>query len=741
MQEVAADAPRFGRAGAFEREISTGAAHWSPELLNVLGLDPPGPKDVETFVEMVHPDDRPGVEAAMARGLAEARAYQYVCRVSVQGVERLVQVHADFLRDQQGTPWRIVGIVQDITEWDRSRAALKESEALRAAVVDSALDSVMVVDAGGIVVEWNRAAEVTFGYRRADALGREIVELVVPQSARERCRRILARSHQAGGVNMLGRRVEVTAQRKGGEEFPVELSVAEVPGERPLYAGYVRDITGRRAAEAARRSAQERWRALVEQIPAVTYLCKFDEPSTALYISPQIEELLGFHPDEWSEGSDSWLERVHPDDRERVRAEARARFEQSRGFSCVYRVLSTDGELRWIDERSSVIRDESGEPRFLQGVMVDVTATRRRDEELRETQRLESVGQLAGGIAHDFNNLLGIIHGYAEMLEAEVPSRLGADVAEIRRAASRAADLTRQLLLFSRREPVQAAAVDVNAVAIEMRDMLARTVGEHVGFNMSLETGPCVAEIPRRHLEQILVNLAVNARDAMPDGGQLTVATARAGEWIVLRMADDGAGMPPDVVARAFDPFFTTKERGRGTGLGLATVYGVVMQAGGQVELDSEPQAGTIVTIVLPAADEVPAPAQWGDEPTRGRGETVLVVEDEEGVRELTGRILRESGYRVMRAKDGRDARALLSEHDGVVDLLVSDVVMPGMSGPQVAEQLKELRPGLKVLFMSGHPEDLLDHHGVADGSTRLLEKPFDSRALLEAVRDTLGGG
>ncbi len=367
--------------------------------------------------------------------------------------------------------------------------------------------------------------------------------------------------------------------------------------------------------------------------------------------SPELIDLLGVDPGD-SPNIDSFLDLVHPDDRERARATIdRARAEGGRP----YRSLDARGELVWIDERSTVFRDPDGAPRHLQGVIYDVTATRRREQELREAQRLESVGQLAGGVAHDFNNLLGVIQGYAELLEGQVDDQARADVAEIRRAAERAADLTGQLLLFARREPVEAEVVDVHTVLGELGNMLARIVGEHVAFRIEMGGGSARVRIPTRHLEQILVNLTVNARDAMPGGGTLSISVVRENGFVKLRVVDDGAGMKPEVAARAFDPFFTTKEKGRGTGLGLATVYGVVQQAGGRVRLASDSGKGTTVTIELPATEEeTVAGGRSSRLPIEGRGETVMVLEDEPDVRELTGRMLAESGYRVLRARDGR---------------------------------------------------------------------------------------
>jgi two-component system, cell cycle sensor histidine kinase and response regulator CckA len=457
-----------------------------------------------------------------------------------------------------------------------------------------------------------------------------------------------------------------------------------------------------------------------------------------LYVSPQIEQLTGFAPAAWTDDAAFWLSRVHPEDVERVTGESEARFREGRGFSATYRLRRADEVWIWIEEQSTVLYEE-GEPRFLQGVMVDVTERRRHEEELREAQRLESIGQLAGGVAHDFNNLLGIILGYAELLEATVPETTRSDVHEIRRAAERAADLTRQLLLFGRPERVVAGVVDANDVVADLRNMLDRTLGEHVDFAVDLAPARCLVRMPAGQLEQILVNLIVNARDAMPGGGRLVLSTALTAERVGLRVNDSGTGMTRDVAARAFDPFFTTKEKARGTGLGLATVYGIVQGAGGRVTLDTLPGRGTTVEIDLPLAEEEPeAPADPPEPPEPGHGETILLVEDEPAVRELTGRMLAENGYRVIDAADGYRARILCDQFQGQIDLLLSDVVMPGMSGREVAEQLRTLRPALRVLYMSGHAGDVLDHHGFAGQELQLLEKPFDRDRLLASVRAAL---
>jgi PAS domain S-box-containing protein len=377
------------------------------------------------------------------------------------------------------------------------------------------------------------------------------------------------------------------------------------------------------------------------------------------------------------------------------------------------------------------------------------------EAQLDQMRRLESVGQLAGGVAHDFNNLLAVILNYAEFVADEIGEGSPAidDVEEIRRAAQRGAALTRQLLIFSRRDVVRPKVLDLNELLSELEKLLRRALGEHVKLDTRPADGLWTVEADPGQLEQVLVNLAVNARDAMPRGGDLTIETSNVeldeelrellgapapGRYVRLVVSDTGAGMEPDVVARAFEPFFTTKAKGEGTGLGLATVYGIVMEAGGVVRLYSEPGVGTTVKAHLPAsADGVPA-----QEPRRtalppSRGEAVLVVEDEDAVRRLTERILVDAGYRVTAAPSAEAALAAVTGNVEV-DLLLSDVIMPEMLGPELVEQATALRPQLRVLYMSGYTHQAIARQQVADSDVAFVEKPFTAQALLAAVREVL---
>jgi signal transduction histidine kinase/CheY-like chemotaxis protein len=375
--------------------------------------------------------------------------------------------------------------------------------------------------------------------------------------------------------------------------------------------------------------------------------------------------------------------------------------------------------------------------------------------QLQQSQRLESLGQLAGGIAHDFNNLLAVVLGYATFIARRAPegSDDERDVGEIRKAGERATRLTHQLLAFARRETVRPRVLDLTGVVLEMEQLLRRTLGEHVQLETALaaDLWPIMADYGQ--LEQVLVNLAINARDAMPEGGTLTLDTenvdaddayvaARAGlapgRYVRLRVSDTGTGMAPEVTARAFEPFFTTKPKGEGTGLGLATIYGIVTGAGGHVQIYSEPGLGTTFTVLLPATDApMPEPDQRR-EPRRGRGETILVVEDEAAMLEVARRLLEDGGYSVLTASGGEEALRIVAAHEGEIHLLLTDVVMPGMLGKEVAARVAQLRPGIPVLYMSGYAQAVIGPMGDLSSGHAIIDKPFTEAQLLDRVAEAL---
>ncbi|MFI7544978.1 ATP-binding protein [Actinoplanes sp. NPDC049599] len=430
------------------------------------------------------------------------------------------------------------------------------------------------------------------------------------------------------------------------------------------------------------------------------------------------------------------------------------------------RVRRHDGTV--FPAEASLSRVQTPQGHLTVAVIRDMTEGHRlRDEAERQrsevqehrNQRLEALGQLAGGIAHDFNNMLGVIVNYANFVIEEAESQspdlgaISADARQVIRAGQRGTDLTHQLLKFARREVVRPRVLNLNDVIAANEEMLRDAIGEHVSLiTRPAERLPTVSCDPGQ-IEQLLVSLAVNARDAMPSGGDLVIDTASAhlapgdhpdlppGDYVRLRISDSGQGMTADVVGRAFEPFFTTKASGEGTGLGLATVYGIVTQAGGSVSLTSEPGLGTTVTVLLPTgASEDPVAPALLPVVTAGHGETLLVVEDEDALRDVAGRILSGAGYRVLTAAGGEQALELAAGHEGSIDLLVSDVVMPGMLGKELAERLVDARPDTRVLYMSGYAQPVLASQGTLDPGVVLLEKPFTAAGLLTAVRRRLDG-
>jgi PAS domain S-box-containing protein len=520
--------------------------------------------------------------------------------------------------------------------------------------------------------------------------------------------------------------------------------------------GISRDVTERVRGEQVLRQLS----AAVEQSPAAIVIT--DTSGTIEYVNPAFTRQTGYSREEAIGRNPRMLKSGHhaPE----FYAEMYAALRRGEEFRADMLNRRADGELYWERAAISPVVDASGRTTHYLAVKEDITerkkaekALRRTQDRLLQSQKLEAVGRLAGGIAHDFNNLLGIIIGHGELAAPALSAdgTANARLSQILDAARRAAELTRQLLAFSRRQILEPRVVDLNAVVGGMEDLLRRLVGEDVQLLTELAPSIGHVRVDPGQMSQVLMNLAVNARDAMPDGGILRIATCdivideaqaaareplRPGRYVQLVVSDDGCGMDETVRAHAFEPFYTTKGEGAGTGLGLAMVYGIVKQSAGFVWLESAPGRGSRFTIQLPRVD-----APIDEEPDRPAdaatgSETVLLVEDQPGLRELLCDMLQEAGYRVLAAADGRAALAQSAAHADPINLLVTDVVMPGMNGRELLEQVRGVRPAIRALFISGYTSDVIGRTGAHLEGARLLEKPFGRESLLRAVRDALSG-
>ncbi len=489
---------------------------------------------------------------------------------------------------------------------------------------------------------------------------------------------------------------------------------------------------------------------------AADMIAVVDAEGKRLYNSPSYQRILGYDAAELE--ATSSLDQVHPDDRQLVTdATAEAR-RTGNGRRIEYRMRHKNGTWVFIESTASVVRDDAGEVQNMVIVNRDIGERRRLEQQLHQSQKMDAIGRLSGGVAHDFNNLLGVIIGYGEILEERVPESdpMRVSVDQILKAGRRASSLTRQLLAFSRQQVLEPKILSLNAVVSDMEKMLHRLIGEDIELAIHLEPELGSTRADQGQIEQVIMNLVVNARDAMPDGGKLAIQTWNfeidqkfaeryaypvvTGAYVLLTVSDSGTGMDTATQLRIFEPFFTTKEKGKGTGLGLSTVYGVVKQSGGYIDVISAPEKGTTFNIYLPrTTQKVTAEDHEVNQPTATRGsETILIVEDEDSLRTLTRDILRLKGYTVLEAANGAEAIELSNRTPGEIHLLLTDVVMPGINGRALADQLKLKRPGMKIAFMSGYTGQRVGQKEILEPGSFFIQKPFSREKLATRVREAL---
>jgi two-component system cell cycle sensor histidine kinase/response regulator CckA len=738
-----AEAQQIAHLGSWEWEIGPDRITWSDELHRIFGLAPgSGPRTYAALLDKVHADDRARIARVVETALAEGRSWSADYRiVRPNGELRMIHARGELALDGAGRPSVIHGTCQDVTESRRVEDALRATEQLFRRAFDDAPIGMALLGLDGRWLRLNRSLCQMLGRTEHELRKTTLDELSHPED----------RNLDAPLVEELlaGRRrsfaIEKRYLRADGTMVNalVHVSLMHGDGERPLYfLSQLVDVSERRRAEAGRRETEERLQAIIDNSPAMIIVK--DLQHRYLLVNRRWEEFFGV-PAERAIGRTS--QEVLPDDRRPDHLEIDT---QVGATGVPYESMTVIPDAGGEDERTFLmvkfpLRDIEGEVSAVVTIATDITERRRSAEErtelehrLAQAQRLESVGQLAGGVAHDFNNLLSVILtcvGFAmRELPADHPVR--DDVDEIGRAADRASALTRQLLMFSRREVVKPEVIDVGGLARELERLLARTLSERVELRIVVghDLVPVLAD--RARLEQVLVNLAVNARDAMPDGGTLSIAVDGTPGGVRIRVVDDGVGMSEEVRERAFEPFFTTKAPGEGTGLGLATVHGIVTDSGGTVELQSSPGRGTTVTILLPGCPEAASPADAPEEPPEraAAGARVLVVEDQEAVRRQACRILAAHGYEVSEAGGAQEAL------DGwqPVDVLVTDIVMPGMTGQRLAALAAQRNPDLRVVYMSGHTEDALVRNGARARDIAFVQKPFTRASLLRAVEQSL---
>jgi PAS domain S-box-containing protein len=629
----------------------------------------------------------------------------------------------------------------------RAFEQLQASQQRLETVIDSALDAVITMDASGRISGWNRRAETIFGWSVAEAIGRSLVETIIPVSLRDRHAEGLRRFLSSGEGSILGRPIEITAMHRTGREFPVELTVTAARlNDTWLFTGFVRDITERKRAEEALRESAERHRALVDHT--------FDgfvisDRGVVLEANRGFAQIFGYAVEEVI--GKSLLMFVAPESREAIQQRLES------GTEGQFEALGMRKDGRKIQLETHARSYRHGDRPLRLTAVRDVTERRQLEQQFRQAQKMEAVGRLAGGVAHDFNNLLTVITSYTQILLEDLggDEAKRADLLEIQKAAHGAATLTNQLLAFSRQQVLEPRVLNLNTIVAGAEKMLQRLIGEDIDLVTALATDLGAVRADPGQVEQVIFNLAVNARDAMPHGGKITLETTNVdvdveyaqqhapvttGQFVLLSMSDTGVGMDADTQSRIFEPFFSTKEKGKGTGLGLATVYGIVKQSGGFIWVYSEPGQGATFKIYLPRVDEpVSPPAPSRPLATAGGTETILIAEDAPGVRGVVHEVLKRQGYTVLASPDGKSALALAAGHSGPIHLLITDVIMPEMSGRQLADRMREIRPDVKVLFVSGYTDDAIVRHGILEPGIAFLQKPFSPTALARKVREVLG--
>ena len=685
----------------------------------------------------LNPDHRRTLQELLRRNGSARRLLLQFKRAD--GVIVTLEVNATVSRERGEVVYQT--FLRDVTERLHFEEELQRSTESLEALVKAAPVAIVSVDREDCVRRWNPAAEAMFGWREEEVLGKPIPSILPEEQEAHRRRH----GQILGGVSV--RNLEISRLRTDGTRIPVSLSAAPVQDMTGQVSGVMVvliDLTERKRAEAELLRTERHCRELVENASEIIFFLDLNGNITG--INPAAVRATGYTLEEIT--GMNVTELLAP----QLRASFMQRFTSlpSSPIGFEVEVLTKLGNVLLLDVNASILY-ENGIAVGIQNIARDITERRRLETQLRMAQKMDAVGRLAGGVAHDFNNLLHVIHSSVELAQLK-PQDIERYLDSISAAADRAAELTQQLLAFSRTQVLVPRPLDLNSVVQGASKMLARLIGEDIELSLHLGENLNTVHADPSQLEQVLLNLAVNARDAMPRGGKLMLETrnvhlstqqfgfVQPGDYVELLVTDTGVGMSPEVQARVFEPFFTTKEHGKGTGLGLATVYGIVKQSDGYITLNSEPGVGTAARVLLPAFHDAALPAApKRSKPKMVRGtENVLVVEDEDGVRRAVREILQNAGYTVVEAPNPAAAFIAAAEFGKPVHLLITDVVMPGCTGGVFADQFRERHPETRVLYISGYTDDAIVRHGLLRAEVKLLKKPFTISTLTVAVREVL---
>jgi PAS domain S-box-containing protein len=736
----------------------------SPQIEQILGFTPEEwISEPRLWRNQVHPDDLEKVLAEEQTLSKEGDRYRTEYRLRTrEGNEVWVRDEATYVRHRESGKLVLRGLLLDITERKEAEEELRRAEQRLQSTVNAAPVILFALDPEGIfTLSVGRGLEA-LGLRPGEVVDRSVFEVYRDNP------KILDHARRALSGEEFTVLDEIPILERSYETrwSPVRDSVGQMSG----VTGVATDITEYRKAEEALRRSEERYRVFVGQSSEGIYRIEYDPP-ISIHLPVDEQVTLGING-RIAECNDSLARMYGFQSASELVGRRMSEFmsvddsvnRASLGALIANGYRISEAESRGLDVngnprifRNSIVGIVENEKLVrIWGVQRDVTERVQLEEQLRTKQELEAIGRLAGGIAHDFNNLVGIILGHAELLSAgsDLTERLKNGLAQIRRAGERAAALTHQLLAFSRKQVLQPKVLDLNAIVADVQKMLARVIGEDIELVTRLHPSLAPVKADPVQMEQVLMNMAVNARDAMPRGGTLLIETANAapdealarqhpnlatGPYVMLTVSDTGHGMDAQTLEHVFEPFFTTKELGKGTGMGLATVYGIVTQSGGNISVSSELGKGTTFRVYLPAETAAAETrVEESAEAVVGGTETILVVEDESNLREITRIFLEDYGYRVLEASDAKQALQLAQTFADPIHLMLTDVIMPGMSGGQLAEQIVSARPGMKVAYMTGYTDEMVVHHNVLEPGIALLQKPFDKLQLARKVRSVL---